>query len=129
MNGNKLFIQEYLRALSGQPKPQDLIDKYVADDKLAKHIANIEAGFPRYELLPEQIVVEDDLVVVRGEFRGVHQGLFAGIEATGKAVSAGLIIIYRVQDQKIIDHWLQLDGMSLFQQLKEETLAASGSRG
>jgi predicted ester cyclase len=90
----------------------------VADEVLAKHIADSEAAFPNYELIAEEMAAEGDLVVVRGEFRGVHLGPFAGIEPTGKAVSAGLIIIYKVQNGKIVNHWMQFDTFSLLQQLQ-----------
>jgi predicted ester cyclase len=125
MNENKILITEYLRALSGQAKTPDIIGKYVADEALAKHIAEIEAAFPKYEFLAEQTIAEGDLIVVRAEFRGVQRGSFAGIEPTGRSVSAGLIIIYQVQSGKIVNHWLQFDTFSLLQQLQEAAQAVS----
>jgi predicted ester cyclase len=125
MNENKTLITDYLRALSGQAKGPGVVGKYVTDEALANHIAEIEAAFPRYELLPGQIITEGDLVVVRGEFRGVHSGSFAGIEPTGRSVAAGLIIIYEVQNRKIVNHWMQFDTFSLLQQLQEAAKPAA----
>jgi predicted ester cyclase len=115
---NKKLITDYLDALSNKPKNADTVGKYVTDEVLAKHIAESEAAFPNYELIAEEMAAEGDLVVVRGEFRGVHRGPFAGIEPTGKAVSAGLIIIYKVENGKIVNHWMQFDTFSLLQQLQ-----------
>ena len=118
MTDPKTLITDYLRTLSGQPKPPDLVRRYVADERLAKHIAEIEAAFPSYEILIEDLLAEGDKVVVRGEFWGIHRGPFAGIEPTGKSVSAGLIIIYAIASGRIVDHWMQFDLFTLLQQLQ-----------
>jgi len=125
MNENKDLITEYLRALSGRAKNPELVGKYVTDPKLAAHIAEVEAAFPAYELIAEDVLSEGDKVVVRGTFRGVHQSLFAGIEPTGKQVSAGLIIIYRIDNGRIAEHWMQFDLFTLLQQLQSSSAMAS----
>ena len=121
MSENKTLITEYLRTLSGQPKPLELVRRYVADERLAKHIAEIEAAFPSYEIIIEDLLAEGDKVVVRGEFQGIHRGPFAGIEPTGKSVSAGLIIIYAIASGRIVDHWMQFDLFTLLQQLQSSS--------
>src|SRR3954452_20836645 len=114
----KSLVTEYLRALSGEPKTSALIRQYVSDEGLARHISDVEAAFPCYEILTRDMLVEGNKVVVRGEFRGIHRGPFAGIEPTGRAVSAGLIIIYVVANGRIVDHWMQFDLFTLMQQLQ-----------
>ena len=118
MTEPKTLVTDYLRTLSGQPKPPDVVQRYVADERLAKHIAECEAAFPSYEIVIEDLVAEGDKVVVRGEFRGVQRGPFAGIEPTGKSVGAGLIIIYAIASERIVDHWMQFDLFTLIQQLQ-----------
>jgi predicted ester cyclase len=117
MHDSKSLIIEYLGALSGRPKEENSVRQFVSDERLAKHIAEVEAAFPRYEILIEDILADGAKVVVRGQFRGVHRGSFAGVQPTGKAVSAGLIIIYLVEDRHIVDHWMQFDLFSLMEQL------------
>jgi predicted ester cyclase len=118
MTDHKAFIAEYFQAFTGQEKTPELINRYIADTALAQHILEIEAAFPRYELIVEQMLAEDDLVAVRGVFRGTHRGSFAGIHATENAVSAHLIIIYRIAGGRITEHWLQFDLHSLLEQLQ-----------
>jgi predicted ester cyclase len=118
MSKHKELIASYLNELSGNPKPPTVVDKYVSDASLAKHIAEVEDAFPRYELIAEDMIEEDDKVAVRATFRGVHGGPFAGIPVTGRSVSAGLIIIYEVSGGKITRHWMQFDLYSLLNQLK-----------
>ena len=119
MSENKTLVTTYLHALSGRPKTPELVRTYVADENLATHIAAVEAAFPEYELVIDDILGEDDRVVVRGTFRGRHLGPFAGVEPTGRVVTAGLIIIYRLKENKIVDHWLQMDQAALMGQLRQ----------
>jgi predicted ester cyclase len=119
ISGNKQLVTDYLKALSGQTKTPELMARFVSDPYLVSHIQEVEAAFPAYEFIADEIVAERDLVVVRGVFRGVHRATFAGIPATGKSVSAGLMIIYRIGGARIAEHWLQFDLFGLLGQLKE----------
>jgi predicted ester cyclase len=114
---NKAFIRRYLGAISGKPKTSEAIDRYVADEELKKHIVQAEMAFPSYSLDIDEIIGEGDLVSVRGTVRGVHKGSLQGIAPTGKEVTFGLFITYRVAGGKIVDHWMLVDNLSVMQQL------------
>jgi predicted ester cyclase len=109
--------------LSGQPKTPELVQQFVTDPHLTAHIQQVEAAFPEYELIADDLIAERDLVAMRGTFQGVHRGPFAGIPATGAAVSAPLMIVYRVRDNRIVEHWLHFDGAGLVTQLQEAAAA------
>lgn len=121
---SRQFVGRYLQALSGQVKTPELIARFVTDAHLVEHILASEAAFPSYELTAEDIVAERDTVALRGTFRGVHQGEFAGIPATGRPVTAGLMIFYRIDSDRIVEHWMQFDGASLMAQLQAEPINA-----
>ena len=116
---NKALIQQYLAALSGKAKPPALVKQYVADadETLRQHIAGAEAAFPHYEMITEDLIAEGDKVVVRFTLRATHQGNFMGIPATGRQVDVPGIIIYRIAADKIVEHWMQFDAMTMMQQL------------
>ena len=116
---NKALIAAYFEAISGNEKPTSLQEEYIADsDQLLKdHIDMFEAAFPLYELLAEDMIAEGDRVAVRATFRGIHQGEFAGIPATGLEVEIPVFLIYRIEDGLIAEHWMQADVMGLMQQL------------
>jgi predicted ester cyclase len=114
---SKQLIKDYFKALSGQPKTEELLDRYMSDADLKEHIRVAEAGFPGYDVIDNQIVAEGDLVAVRCTFRGVHKGEFAGIPATGKRVSSDFMIFYRVSDGLIVEHWIQMDLKGIVDQL------------
>jgi predicted ester cyclase len=125
---NKTFVRQYLDAISGKEKTPELIKRFVSDDVLAHHIAAMEVAFPRYEFAAGDLVAEDDKVAVRATFRGKHQGEFAGVAPTQRQVTQPLIIIYRIRDEKIVEHWLSIDLLSLMQQLGAIPEAAAAAR-
>jgi predicted ester cyclase len=114
---SKQLIQEYFNALSGQPKTEELLDRYISDPGLKEHIRLAEDAFPKYELVPSLLVAETDLVAARCTFRGVHKGPFAGIQPTGRSVSIELMIFYRMRDSRIAEYWMQMDSRGLIDQL------------
>jgi steroid delta-isomerase-like uncharacterized protein len=114
---NKEFIKNYFTALSGNKKTEQFIDQYVSDPLLKQHILQAETAFPNYQLVLEHMVAEDDFVAVRATLKATHAAPFAGVPATGKTVSAGCMLFYRIEDGRISEHWMQLDMMSLMAQL------------
>ena len=116
---NKTLISRYLDAINGKEKPAAVVDQFIseADALLKQHIAGYEAAFPRYALDVEDMIAEADKVVVRFTFRAAYGGGFMNIPATGQQVAMPGIIIYRIADGKIVDHWMQVDSAALMQQL------------
>ena len=115
---NKQLVGRYLQALSGQAKTPELVSRFVDDTALANHIHHIEAAFPEYEIIVDEMVAERDTVALRGTFQGTQRASFNGVPATGRSVSAGLMIFYRIAGDRIVEHWMQFDGASLMSQLQ-----------
>jgi predicted ester cyclase len=123
---NKALINRYLAALSGQEKPAAVVDEYIsdADAVLKGHIVGYEAAFPRYAMDTEEMLADEDKVVVRFTLRATYAGGFMNIPATGQQVAMPGIIIYRIADGKIVEHWMEVDSMALMQQLGMQPQAA-----
>ena len=77
----------------------------------------LRSAFPDFKATIDDIVAEGDKVVIRQTWSGSHQGEFMGIPPTGRSVSFGVIDIIRIADGKCVEHWGQMDSMSLMQQL------------
>ena len=116
---SKRLIGRYLQAMSGQAKSPELVARFVSDPRLAEHIQQVEAAFPFYEIVAEELIAERNLVAMRGTFRGCHNRPFAGIEATGEWVTADLMIVYRIEADRIAEHWLYFDTAALRAQLNK----------
>ena len=114
---SKKFIQDYLEALSGKPKPLSLLQEYISDAEFMEHILVYEKTFPNYEVLADDFICEDDKVVVRARVKGTHKGDLMGIAPTGKTIDLPFSVIYQIKDEKIAKGWLFVDRMELMEQL------------
>jgi steroid delta-isomerase-like uncharacterized protein len=74
-------------------------------------------AFPDMKVTIEDVIAEGDKVVSRGVFTGTHQGDFQGIPATQKSVRVKYIDIWRFEDGKAVENWVQIDTMGMMQQL------------
>jgi predicted ester cyclase len=74
-------------------------------------------AFPDFHVDVAEVISEGDLVASRGYFTGTHQRDFQGIAPTGKSVKVAYIDIWRVEDGKLVENWVNLDMMGMMQQL------------
>ena len=120
------FMQRYFEAVAVDI--DRAVEKYVTDEKLAEHADFFQSGFPGYQIEPIETVAEGNKFAVYALFRGTHRGTIMGLEPTGKEVSAPFMIMYIVEDEKIVDHHIVINEMSLLQQLgaMPEAAAAHG---
>jgi predicted ester cyclase len=124
---NKEFIRNYLEEVSGKPKPEELLRKYITDEHLIEHIMVSEAAFPLYSLDVEETIAEGDLVSIRGFFSGTHLGPFMGVPATDKPFRSPLFVTYRIAAGKIVEHWMMIDEADLMHQLGITQTQVQGS--
>lgn len=74
-------------------------------------------AFPDVQFTVEDQVAEGDKVVTRYTFRGTHQGDLFGIPPTGRRVAFPGISIYRIENGKMREAWVNYDMMGMMQQL------------
>jgi predicted ester cyclase len=114
---NKDFVRQYGEALSGKPKPEAIVDLYVADQSLKDHIAGFEEACPNYRIDFEKLIAEDDLVSAIGTVSATNTGSLMGMPPTGKSFEIPIHITYRIADGKIVEHWVLVDNLAMMQQL------------
>ena len=59
---------------------------------------------------------ENDLVVVFLNFTGTHKGEFQGMLPTNKKINIRSADLYRIENEKIVEHWDVVDQLNLLQQ-------------
>lgn len=114
---NKVVMRQFFEAVSGKDKPRGLLARFVKDEELIQHVLMFEAAFPRYEISADDLVAEGNKVAVRVTFRGRHQGPLMGIAPTERQVTQSGLLLYELEDGKIIRHWTAMDRLELLQQL------------
>jgi len=80
-------------------------------------ISACRAAFEHLDVTLDDIVAEGDRVAVRFTARGVHQGAFMGLPATGKSITMTGIEIFRIEDGRIAELWGEANLLGLMQQL------------
>ena len=113
---NKDFILRYFAALNKDKSPAT-VDEYVVDEVLKHHIDMFEAAFPGYQLHADEMISEGDNVFVRTTFEGTHEGDLMDIPPTGLPVTIAIALTYKIEDGKIVDHWMLADKLTMMQQI------------
>ena len=75
-------------------------------------------GFPDATMTIDEQVAERDLVATRKTFRGTHRGELWGLAPTGNRVTWEFIDIFRVRDDKLVEHWTSMDIEALRAQMR-----------
>ncbi len=75
------------------------------------------AAFPDIRVTLEDVLAEDDRVATRGYFIGTHRGEFMDVPATGKSVRVAYADVWRLENGKVAENWVQMDLLGLMQQL------------
>jgi len=85
------------------------------------------AVFPEMHFTAADLIGEGDKVVARSSIRATHQGAFMGIPPTGRRVTGTAINILRLQEGKIVEHWVEMDALDLLHQLGALPVPAQAS--
>jgi steroid delta-isomerase-like uncharacterized protein len=80
-------------------------------------LAHLFQAFPDDAVQIDQLVAGADWVSYRATESGTHQATFLGIPSTGKHAVWTEIQFFRIKDDKIVEHWVDVDIYSWFQQL------------
>ena len=102
--------------LNHDPTPAAFRDR----ESMKQFIKTITNAFPDHHHAIEDLIAEGDKVVMRCTLTATHQGLFPGfleMPPTGKSICQRQIHILRVQDDKLVEHWVVRDDLTMMQQL------------
>jgi steroid delta-isomerase-like uncharacterized protein len=131
---NKAIVRRFYEEVFNQ-RDIDAIDELVGNEfinhdptpaasrdreSMKKFIKTLTNAFPDHHHAIEDLIAEDDKVVMRCTLTATHQGLFPGfleMPPTGKSICQRQIHILRIQDDKVVEHWVVRDDLTMMQQL------------
>lgn len=130
---NKHVIRQFIERVYTQLDPA-AVDELVADDfkadawpdaDNAKQVLRDSTGrmaqaIDQIKFEINDMIAEDDRVAVRLTASARQIGDFMGIPPSNRRYEIGEIHIFRLRDGKIVEHWHELDAMTLMKQLKPE---------
>lgn len=73
-------------------------------------------AFPDKHITVNDSMAEGNKVMVKLTCFGTHSGEFMGMPATGNPIEYEEVLIFRLKDGKIVEHWAVADALSLMQQ-------------
>ena len=74
-------------------------------------------GLPDNHRRSMEMIGEGDKVVHRLSGEGTHEGMLLGMPPTGRRVTWSCIDIWRVEDGRLVEHWVEADMLGLMQQI------------
>lgn len=83
-------------------------------------VTGFRAAFPDLRTTLDDVLVDRDRVAVRGTDRGTHRGDFMGFPASGRRMESTWIEIFRMENGKAAEGWLETDTATLRDQLVAE---------
>jgi len=127
---NKDIIRRYLNAFNERNREtlaellaEDIVEHGVHEelhgpDKIIEYLDAHFRTFPDYSGEAGHVVAEGDIVSVQYTVEGTHTGEYQDVEPTGHTVEWTGLAMYRVEDGRITEIWIEEDRLGLLQQLE-----------
>jgi len=130
---NKEIIRKYFKAIDeeGKTANAEILNDFLSEDFIEhnpppgippnrdgwKQLFKMFAeATPGYHVI-DDLIAENDKVVAHITAYGKHVGTVFGIPATGKEFSMKGIVIWRLKNGMITEHWAQSDMVGMMMQL------------
>jgi steroid delta-isomerase-like uncharacterized protein len=96
-----------------EPAPETV----TSSEALKQYVGAYLTAFPDLHLSIEDLIAEGDKVVWRFKSTGHQNGPFMGMPASGKSGSITGLVMFRLEDSRIVEGWVNIDALGLLQQL------------
>lgn len=125
-----VIVDRYLKAFN--ERDEDALTELLADDVVEHGIheelhgpdeildflnAHFET-FPDYTGETDAMIAQEDTVAVRYTVQGTHTGEYRDVEPTGHTVEWTGMAMYRIEEDRIAEIWLEEDRLGLLEQLE-----------
>src|SRR3954466_11214088 len=82
-------------------------------DEYGQAVTTCRTAFPDLVTTIEDVFAVGDRIAVRGTDRGTHMGEYMGRPATGRKITSTWIEIFRLENGKAVEGWLETDARHL----------------
>jgi predicted ester cyclase len=118
LSTNKALVKSFAEEVFNK---HDLssIEKYLTEqgsEGFKQFLSEFFTAFPDIHANIEHVVAENDLVVVFLNFTGTHKGEYQERPSTNKQITTRSADLYRIENEKIVEHWDVVDQLNLLQQ-------------
>jgi hypothetical protein len=116
-NERNLGLAEELIAEGGTNYDTGLVPMPFGPEEMKGTVRMVTAAFPDNHHEVDEIMVDGDRVVLRCTLTGTQKGPFMGIPPTGRKIEVTEIHIYRLVDDKAVEHRVGRDDLGAMRQL------------
>lgn len=81
-----------------------------------QYLVQFFMAFPDWHATIEHMVAEDNLVMVFLKGSGTHKGKFQGLPSTNRLVNIRSADLYKIDNERITEHWDVVDQLNLLKQ-------------
>jgi predicted ester cyclase len=132
MEANKDLVKRFVQQVKNERRLDKLGEYFAPDYKehnetvaafgpgivgYQNFLGHLFSAFPDDRVEIEIITADGDLVSYRARESGTHKGEFLKIPATNKSATWTEIQFFRIANGKVVEHWVDVDIFSWFQQL------------
>ena len=113
--GNLAVIDQVYAPNFAQHEPSPM--QVTSSEALKQYVGGYLAAFPDLHFTIDDLVAEGDKVVWRFTSTGTQTGPFMGMPATGKTGNITGLVMFRLENSRIVEGWVNIDTLGLLQQL------------
>ncbi|WP_040205750.1 ester cyclase [Neobacillus jeddahensis] len=84
----------------------------------AEHVREMIEAYGNFSLEIQEFLVDGSKVYVRWKQKGTHVGEIDGYQPTGLPVIQMASAVYRIENEKISEYWIQIDRLGIQKQLE-----------
>lgn len=84
----------------------------------ADHVREMIAAYGDFHLEVQELIAQDDRVYVRWKQTGTHIGEVDGFPPTGQTIIEIASAVYRIENERIVEYWIQIDREGIRLQLQ-----------
>ena len=107
---NQLYVPNFVQH---EPAPETVNSSAA----LKQYVSAYRSAFPDINFNVEDLLADGDKVVLRFRGKGTHKGTFMGLPPTGKSGDITGMVIFRLENSRIEEAWVNIDSLGLLQQL------------
>ncbi|KRE93226.1 polyketide cyclase [Paenibacillus sp. Soil766] len=106
------------QVLAHQITAENEITVHRTPTNYADHVREMLDAYGTFKLEVQELLTQEDRVYVRWKQSGIHIGEVDGFSPTGKPIIEIASAVYRVEHDKIVEYWIQIDRKGIRVQLE-----------
>jgi len=106
------------QVLAHQMTAENVTTVHRTPGNYADHVREMIEAYGTFTLEVQEMISQEDRVYVRWKQTGTHVGQVDGFAPTGKPIIEIASAVYRVDQGKIVEYWIQIDREGIRVQLE-----------